>query len=109
LNKKGKELLPNRLEMDIKNLFLEIQRTPIVIAWPEGQEGKLQRDISKSGDKGVSKRSKKSTIQSNGKQIAPAISKEDQEIQHIRIDNDKTGVTNIEDSKKGDTINSRSE
>jgi hypothetical protein len=49
----------------------------------------------------VSKRSKESTIQSNGKQIAPAISKEDQEIQRIRIDDDKTGGTNIDDNHVG--------
>jgi hypothetical protein len=99
LNKKGKELLMNR--MDIKNLFLKIQRIPIVTAWPEGQEGKIQRDILKSEVKGVSKRSKESTIQSNGKQTAPAISKKDQEIQHIRTDGDKTGSTNIEDNQIG--------
>jgi hypothetical protein len=55
LNKKGKELLMNRLEMDIRNLFMKKQRTPIAISWPEGQEGKSQRNISKVEDKGVSR------------------------------------------------------
>jgi hypothetical protein len=80
---------------------MKTQRTPVVISWPEGQEGKSQRDISKVEDIGVSKWSKESTIQSNGKQIAPAILKEDQEIQHIRTDDDKTCGTRIEDNQVG--------
>jgi hypothetical protein len=33
----------NMLVTDIKDLFVKIQRTPIVMTWSEGQEGKQLR------------------------------------------------------------------
>jgi RNase H-fold protein (predicted Holliday junction resolvase) len=96
LNKKGKKLLTNRLVTNIKDLFLKIQRTPILMTWSEGQEGKLQRETTKVEDKGASKMSRELTNQSKGKPTILATLKDDQEIQNIRK---KAGGTNTEDNQ----------
>jgi hypothetical protein len=38
LNKKGKDLLMNRLVTDIKGLCAKTQRTPIIMSWTDGWE-----------------------------------------------------------------------
>jgi hypothetical protein len=91
LNKKGKELLTNRLVMDIKDLFQKSQSTPIVMTGP-AEENKVKLQMGKG-----TKRSRVSTSQSKGKQSNLVNSKDDQEKQNIKIDNDEadTGKNRI--------------
>jgi RNase H-fold protein (predicted Holliday junction resolvase) len=63
LNKKGKELLTNRLVMDIKDLFEKSQSTPIVMTGPV-EENKAKLQMGKG-----TKRSRVSTSQTKGNRV----------------------------------------
>jgi hypothetical protein len=83
LNKKGKELVTNQLVIDMKGLFVKIQRTPIAMIWKDGQEVHFHRETTMEEDKGGSNKVRYSTIQNEEKLTDLANLKDDQRSQHI--------------------------
>jgi hypothetical protein len=69
------------------DLFKKAQSIPIVMTWPEvGKKDKSQME------KGLIKRSRVVTSQCKGKQTNLVNSKEDQEQQNIRVNNDVVAI-----------------
>jgi hypothetical protein len=96
LNKKGEDLLMNRIVADIKDLFVKTQRTPIIMSWADGQEVEPQKETTKGKGIGERIRCKDSIDRNEDKPTDSAALKEDQEIHHSKTDGSKIYSNSIE-------------